>query len=57
MKLSNIILEETKESFNDFAEGRGKGAGKIADSAKDKGGDSMLTLIIEEYKVMRLGQV
>lgn len=43
MKLSNIILEETKESFNEFAEGRGKGAGKIADSAKDKGGDSMLT--------------
>ena len=43
MKLSNIILEETKESFNDFAEGRGKGAGKIADSAKDKGGASMLT--------------
>lgn len=43
MKLSNIILEETQESFNDFAEGRGKGAGKIASSAKDKGGDSMLT--------------
>jgi len=43
MKLLNLILEETNESFNEFAEGRGKGAGKIADSAKEKGGDSMLT--------------
>lgn len=43
MKLFNILLEETSEKFNDFAEGRGKGAGKIADSAKEKGGDSMLT--------------
>lgn len=43
MKLSRLILEETQDSFNDFAEGRGDGAGKIASSAKDKGGDSMLT--------------
>ena len=43
MKLSKILLEETKETFNDFAEGREVGAGKIATSAKDKGGDSMLT--------------
>ena len=43
MKLSKLILEETDESFNEFAEGRAKGAGKIAESAKEKGGDSMLT--------------
>ena len=43
MKLSSIILEETNQSFNEFAEGRAKGAGKIAESAKEKGGDSMLT--------------
>ena len=43
MKLSEIFLRENKEKFNDFAEGREKGAGKIASSAKEKGGDSMLT--------------
>tara|TARA_R110001592_G_scaffold26226_5_gene98410 strand:+ start:210 stop:527 length:318 start_codon:yes stop_codon:yes gene_type:complete len=43
MRLSDILLKENKDTFNDFAEGRGKGAGKIADSAKEKGGDSMLT--------------
>ena len=43
MRLSDILSKENKDTFNDFAEGRGKGAGKIADSAKEKGGDSMLT--------------
>lgn len=43
MKLTNILLEDTSDKFNDFAGGRGKGAGKIANSAKEKGGDSMLT--------------
>ena len=43
MKLSKLIFEETDQSFNEFAEGRAKGAGKIAESAKEKGGDSMLT--------------
>lgn len=43
MKLSEIFLKESKETFNDFAEGRETGADKIATSAKDKGGDSMLT--------------
>ena len=31
------------EEMEDFAGGRGEGAGKIADSAKEKGGNSMLT--------------
>lgn len=43
MKLTNIILEETSEKFNEFAETRGAGTGKIANSAKEKGGASMLT--------------
>ena len=38
-------LKETisKGEMEDFAEGRGKGAEKITDSAKEKGGNSMLT--------------
>jgi len=43
MKLRDIILEETSEKFDNFAEARGKGTGKIAASAKEKGGPSMLT--------------
>ena len=31
------------EEMENFAEGRGEGAEKIADSAKEKGGNSMLT--------------
>ena len=39
------ILKEaiSKEEMENFAEGRGKGAEKITDSAKEKGGNSMLT--------------
>lgn len=43
MKLTNIILEETSEKFNDFAEAREAGTAKVANSAKEKGGPSMLT--------------
>ena len=39
------ILQEaiSKEEMEGFAEGRGKGAEKITDNAKEKGGNSMLT--------------
>jgi hypothetical protein len=37
------INEQTKEVFNDFAETRMKGANKIANTAKEKGGPSILT--------------
>ena len=45
IKLSDLILEATNEkpAFEDFAEKRFKGAKKIADNAKEKGGVSMLT--------------
>jgi hypothetical protein len=41
MKLSDLITES--KSFDTFAEKRMGGASKIADSAKEKGGPSMLT--------------
>ena len=41
MKLSDLITES--KSFDTFAEKRMGGATKIADSAKEKGGPSMLT--------------
>ena len=37
------ILKEVKESFIEFSETRMKGAEKIANNAKEKGGLSMLT--------------
>ena len=39
------ILRETisEKEMEEFAEGRGKGAEKITDNAKEKGGNSMLT--------------
>ena len=45
LKLSDLLLEATNEkpAFEEFAEKRFKGAKKIADSAKEKGGVSMLT--------------
>lgn len=45
IKLSDLILEATNEkpAFEEFAEKRFKGAKKIADNAKEKGGVSMLT--------------
>ena len=45
LKLSDLLLEATNEkpAFEDFAEKRFKGAKKIADNAKEKGGVSMLT--------------
>lgn len=42
IKLSNII-KEAAETFEEFAETRLGGAEKIANSAKEKGGDAMLT--------------
>ena len=42
--IRNILKESISESeMENFAEGRGKGAEKITDNAKNKGGDSMLT--------------
>ena len=45
LKLSDLLLEATNEkpAFESFAEKRFKGAKKIADNAKEKGGISMLT--------------
>ena len=37
------ILKEAKEAFEDFATTRGKGAEKIATTAKEKGGLALLT--------------
>ena len=37
------LLKEAKEAFEDFAITRGKGAEKIANNAKEKGGLAMLT--------------
>ena len=37
------LLTEAKESFEDFAVTRGKGAAKIAENAEEKGGLSLLT--------------
>jgi len=42
IKLINI-LNEVKESFEDFATIRGKGAAKIAENAEEKGGLALLT--------------
>ena len=42
MKLLEL-LKEAKETFKDFASTRGKGAKKIADTAKEKGGLALLT--------------
>ncbi len=47
IKLTDILNEAEEKhpagAFEEFAETRGKGAGKIADNAKEKGGLSMLT--------------
>lgn len=45
IKLADILNEAKKQdnTFEDFAETRGKGAEKIADTAKEKGGLAMLT--------------
>jgi hypothetical protein len=42
IKLSDI-LKEVKETFENFATVRGKGAAKIAATAEEKGGLSLLT--------------
>ena len=42
IKLTDI-LKEVKEKFEDFAIIRGKGAAKIAATAEEKGGLSLLT--------------
>lgn len=44
-KLIKQILGEaiSEKEMEDFAEGRGKGAEKITDNAKEKGGNSILT--------------
>ena len=42
--IKQILRESISEKeMEDFAEGRGKGAEKITDNAKEKGGNSMLT--------------
>ena len=43
MKLLKLLSEQDKSKFEKFANGRGEGAGKIANTAKEKGGDSILT--------------
>ena len=45
IKLADILNEAKKEkdTFEDFAETRGKGAAKIADNAEEKGGLALLT--------------
>ena len=48
MVIKNLIKKVLREAISekemeDFAESRGKGAEKITDSAKEKGGPSMLT--------------
>jgi hypothetical protein len=47
MKLLNLLFESKKKKsnndFEDFAETRGKGAEKIADTAQQKGGLALLT--------------
>ena len=43
MKLMDLINEGSEEKFQEFAGIRLKGATKIADGAKEKGGPSMLT--------------
>ena len=46
IKLTDILNEakkEVKDTFEDFAETRGKGAAKIATSAEEKGGLALLT--------------
>jgi hypothetical protein len=43
MKLLNIINESKESKFVEFADTRLKGATKITDNAKEKGGPSMLT--------------
>jgi hypothetical protein len=42
IKLTDI-LKEAKETFEDFAVTRGKGAAKIASTAEEKGGLALLT--------------
>jgi hypothetical protein len=37
------LLKEVKETFQEFAETRGKGAAKIAENAHEKGGLALLT--------------
>jgi len=43
------LLKELKETFETFASTRGKGASKIAETAEEKGGLSLLTY--EHFKV------
>ena len=43
MKILDLINESKEEKFQEFAESRLKGATKIVNTAKEKGGPSMLT--------------
>jgi hypothetical protein len=43
IKLSDLINESKNDNFSEFSEKRLKGATKITDQAKEKGGPSMLT--------------
>jgi hypothetical protein len=44
-----ILLKEVQKKIQDFAQTRGKGAEKIANTAKEKGGLAMLTY--QHFKV------
>ena len=43
IKFIKLLLETKKETFEEFAKTRGKGAEKIAEDAQSKGGLAMLT--------------
>jgi hypothetical protein len=43
IKLVQLLIKEAKETFETFANNRLSGAEKIIKSAKEKGGDAMLT--------------
>ena len=43
IKFIKLLLEAKKETFEEFAKTRGKGAEKIAEDAQSKGGLAMLT--------------
>jgi hypothetical protein len=46
MKLINLLFEskQTNDKFEEFAETRGKGAAKIASTAEEKGGLSIINM-------------
>ena len=47
IKFVKLLLEAKKETFEEFAKTRGKGAEKIAEDAQSKGGLAMLTYMMK----------